>query len=307
MRVKSKSGDARADGVASMTGFATAEAGAWTWEARSVNARGLDLRLRLAEGRERLEPELRRRVAACITRGAVSVQLRRHDLRSAAATPRLDAEAFAAAVEALSAARAAMERAGLPAAPSTPAGLLSLRGVFEPAREAEEEDSAEDAALLDAFDTLLDRLVEARGAEGAALHGAVEAALAVIVAQTEAAEAAHAAQLAERPARLHEKVAALLGARAEVEPQRLAQELALIAMKEDVREELDRLRAHLDAARALLAGGGPVGRRLDFLTQEFNREANTLCSKSASPALTAAGLEMKVAIDRLREQAANLE
>lgn len=293
----------------SMTGFAAldGETGAarWRWEARSVNGRGLDLRLRLAEGWEALEPELRRRAAA-LGRGSVSVTLK-IDAAADAPRPALDPAALAVAVAAAAEARRLAEAAGLPTAPVAPERLLALRGVMEARRaEAEPDRAALGAALLDGFGRLIDDLTAMRRAEGARLGDALSAVLAGIEAETARAEAAHAAQAAAAPARLREKVAALLGAGAEVSGDRLAQELALLAVKADVREEIDRLRAHVAAARALLAGGEPAGRRLDFLTQEINREANTLCAKAAAPALTEAGLALKVLVDQMREQAANL-
>jgi uncharacterized protein (TIGR00255 family) len=298
--------------LTSMTGFATTEGArgalAWRWEARSVNARGLDLRFRLADGFEALEPELRRRTAAVITRGGVSISLR-VDREGAGGGPSLDIEALEAAIAAAAIARAAAERIGLPTAPIRPEALLALRGVMEPSRAPGAGDEAEEdhAAILTGFDEMLAALDASRVAEGAALGKAIGASLDGIAARTRDAEAVHRSQEADAPSRLREKVRALLGAGADIAPERLAQELALLAVKLDVREELDRLGAHTGAARDLLRGDGAVGRRLDFLTQEFNREVNTLCSKSSSTALTAIGLEMKVLVDQMREQAQNLQ
>ncbi|TVQ55888.1 MAG: YicC family protein [Rhodobacteraceae bacterium] len=292
-----------------MTGFAACDGetdGArWRWEARSVNGRGLDLRLRLADGWEALEPEVRRRAAA-LGRGSVSITLK-IDAAADAARPSLDRAALALAVAAAAEARAAAEAAGLPTAPIAPERLLAVRGVMETRRpDAATDAEATRAALLDGLDRLLAALTAMRRDEGARLGEALAAILDAVEAETARAEAAHAAQAAAAPARLREKVAALLGAGAEVAEDRLAQELALLAVKADVREEIDRLRVHVAAARALLAGREPAGRKLDFLTQEFNREANTLCAKAASPALTDAGLALKVLVDQMREQAANL-
>jgi uncharacterized protein (TIGR00255 family) len=164
-----------------------------------------------------------------------------------------------------------------------------------------------DAALAESFGRALDALDDARAAEGAALSTTLGGIIDAIEARVGEAETAHAAQAAAAPERLHARVDALLKTQAPAEPARLAQELALLAIKADVREELDRLRAHIAAARGLLASSGPAGRQLDFLTQEFNREVNTLCSKADSTALTDAGLAMKLLIDQLREQAQNIE
>ncbi len=298
--------------LTSMTGFATTEGArgalAWRWEARSVNARGLDLRFRLADGFEALEPELRRRAAAVLTRGGVSISLR-VDRAAAASAPHLDMEALEAAIAAAAIARAAAERVGLPTAPIRPAALLALRGVMESSRAPGADDPADDdrAAIFAGFDAMLAALDASRIAEGAELGKAIGASLDGIAARMRDAEEVHRAQEADAPARLREKVRALLGAGADIAPERLAQELALLAVKLDVREELDRLGAHIGAARTLLRGDAAVGRRLDFLTQEFNREVNTLCSKSSSTALTAIGLELKVLVDQMREQAQNLQ
>jgi uncharacterized protein (TIGR00255 family) len=293
--------------VQSMTGFAVAEGAAeafsWRWEARSVNGRGLDLRLRLSDGAEALEPELRPRAAGALGRGSVAIALK---VEGAAPTAgRLDPLALEAAVSAASAARAAAEAAGLAVAPVCPARLIALRGVMTDA--AGRESGPPQAALLADFDAALAALVEARRCEGAEIARVLAATLDEIAALVDGASAAHEAQADAAPARLREKVAALTGAGAEVPPERLAAELALLAVRNDVSEEIDRLRAHVAAARRLLAGDGAVGRELDFLTQEFNREANTLCSKAASVALTETGLALKVRIDRLREQVQNIE
>jgi uncharacterized protein (TIGR00255 family) len=292
----------------SMTGFAAvdgeAEGFRWRWELRSVNGKGLDLRLRLPEAWERHEAELRRRAGQALSRGSVTATLR-IDAAAAVAGATDSAALDAAIIVARDAIRAA-EAAGLPIAPLSPADLLRLAPGSGAARGADPADEALAAAALSGFDAALSDLVAARAGEGRALAATLARILDEIAAVAEAADVAHRAQLAAAPERLREKVRALQDAGAETPADRLAQELALIAVKADVREELDRLAAHIDAARALLAETGAVGRRLDFLTQEFNREANTLCSKSASTALTEAGLRLKVLIDQLREQAQNL-
>ncbi len=291
----------------SMTGFASREgeaAGArWRWELRSVNGRGLDLRLRTPEGWERWEAELRSRATRALARGSVTATLRVEPAGAAETGP--GGAAIAAALAAMREATAAAEAAGMRLAPISPADILRMAAPSG-ARGAVEAEGPFAEAALAGFNAALADLVAARAGEGRALAATLGAILDEIAAVAAEAAAAHEAQAAAAPERLREKLRALLDAGAEVAPERLAQELALLAVKADVREELDRLSAHVEAARALLAESGAVGRRLDFLTQEFNREANTLCSKSASTALTEAGLRLKVLIDQLREQAQNL-
>ena len=294
----------------SMTGFAT-EAGEygglrWRWEAKSVNGRGLDLRFRLAEGFEGLEADLRARAAKRLSRGNVSVFLRIEGREDAGALT-LNEEALCAVIAAAARAEALADAAGLVLAPSTAAALVGVRGVMDAG--AESGALADDAlkAAAASFDALIAALAASRAAEGDRTADIFTRIVDEIERLTAAAARAHAAQEGGARARLAEKVAALLDAQAPADPDRLAQELALIAVKADVSEELERLRAHIAAARDLIAAKGPVGRKLDFLTQEFNREANTLCSKSASAELTQIGLDLKVAIDQMREQAANVE
>lgn len=294
----------------SMTGFAAVETEAagrrWRWEAKSVNGRGLDLRFRLAEGAEGLEGALRAAAAKALSRGNVNIWLRADDI-AATALPALNAEALNAAIAAAKTAEAMAADAGLHLAPATAGDLLRLRGVLEPAAAAEGDAEATAAALLEGFNDLIAALVAARREEGARTGAVIAGFVERIESLSAEAAAAFEAGRDDAAARLREKVAALLDAGAETPPDRLAQELALLAVKADVREELDRLAGHVVAARDLLKAKGPVGRKLDFLTQEFNREANTLCSKATSAALTAVGLELKVVIDQLREQAQNVE
>lgn len=298
--------------IRSMTGFAIRDGASgtrrWRWELRSVNARGLDLKLRVPEGWDALEPEVRRRAQAVLRRGAVTAVLRLDDAAAGEGAV-LDPVALDAALAALGAVQAAAAARGLVLAPPAADGLLRLPGVLERRLPVpgEGEIAAVHAAALADFDAALAALDAARMAEGAALAASLAAILDSIAAEAAVAAAAHATQSAGQEARLRARVAALLGAGAPLEPERLAQELALLAIRLDVREELDRLAAHLAAARALITGEGPAGRQLDFLTQEFNREVNTLCSKSDSAALTRSGLALKVLVDQLREQAQNVE
>ncbi len=287
----------------SMTGFAavSGQAGTleWQWEARSVNARGLDLRVRLPEGLEALEAKLRKTAQACLARGAVQVTLRLTHTEETA-TGALVPAALGRAVE------HEAQAAGLHLAPARAADLLSLRGVVEYGRNNDSVNTAAEPAAA-ALDELFRALAEARAREGAALHsvlsGQIDRMAALLAQAAEAVETRSGSQADS----LRDRVAALLEAQDRVEEARLAQELALLAVKGDVREELDRLGAHIDSARTLLDSDGPAGRKLDFLMQEFNREANTLCSKSQDAALTAIGLEMKVVIDQMREQCQNVE
>jgi uncharacterized protein (TIGR00255 family) len=294
----------------SMTGFAR-ESGqlpdgtAFAWELRSVNGRGLDLRLRLPNGQDALEPALREATGRRLKRGNVSatLTLRRED------RPRLSVDPVALE-QALKLALALADRIRGSEAPRAEA-LLALPGVLraEQAEPDEAEAAARRAALAAAYEAALAGLAAAREAEGAKLRAILSGLLDEIAALREAATVEAAGQPEAQRARLVEQLSALLGeaGAARVAPERLAQEVALLAQKSDVREELDRLGAHIEAARTLLAAGEGAGRKLDFLTQEFVREANTLCSKSASVPLTRIGLDLKAAIERLREQAANVE
>jgi len=296
--------------LTSMTGYAdrtnTLDTVSWSWEARSVNGRGLDLRLRLPEGFESLDPPLRQAAGAALARGSVTVTLR--VARAAgAAVPRLRPEALSAAIAAARAAEEAAAGAGLDLAPVTAADLLALRGVMEADALTPAETPGVLAAVGAEIAPLLAALVAARAGEGAALAGALEGQLDRIVGLAAAAQETAEGRAARAGELLRSRLEAVLATTAAVDEARLAQELALIAVKADVTEELDRLGAHVAAARALIAQGGAVGRRLDFLMQEFNREANTLCSKSGSSELTAIGLELKAAIDQMREQVQNVE
>lgn len=293
--------------LASMTGFARTDGTtgglAWAWELRSVNGRGLDLRLRLPGGFDALEPTLREAAGKRLKRGNITANLtvKREE------APRYTADQ--AALDQLTALALALS-ARLPGNPvPQPEALLALPGVLrQDAREANEAaDAAQSAAIQAGFLAALDGLVAARQAEGARLASILETQLAEIrtlhtQATTEAAD-----QPAAQQARMMETIRTLLAELPALPPERIAQEVALLAAKSDVREELDRLDAHLHAAASLMAEPDAVGRRFDFLVQEFNREANTICSKSASVALTTTGLKLKATIEQLREQVQNVE
>jgi uncharacterized protein (TIGR00255 family) len=295
----------------SMTGFADLAGSAggfsWTWEARSVNGRGLDVRLRLPEGLEALEPPLRAAAGRVLARGSVTVLLR---LARGATTalPRLNPDALEAAVAAALAIGETAARRGLDLAPMTAADLIAVRGVIEAEAVAPAENTEALARMAEGIEPLLAALAAARAAEGSALAAILVAQVDRIDALAREARATAEARSARSGALLRSRLHAVLAAVATpVDETRLAQELALAAVRADVAEELDRLEAHVAAARGLIAGGGPVGRKLDFLMQEFNREANTLCSKAQASDLTSIGLEMKVVIDQMREQVQNVE
>jgi uncharacterized protein (TIGR00255 family) len=293
--------------VSSMTGFARTEGHedgvSWVWELKSVNSKSLDLRFRLPPGLESLELALRASIARRMKRGALGVVLTL--VRTGAAGGFRVNRAALAQVAALAQELVAEGRAAPPRAD----GLLALRGVLETGEEDEDHALRErrEAALSASWESALDRLVAMRLAEGGRLIPALEARLAEIARLVAAAERSAAVQPSIVKARLADMVAALLDAGPALSPERLAQEAALLAAKADVREELDRLSAHIIAAQELLAEGGPIGRRFDFLCQEFNREANTLCAKSGDVTLTRVGLDLKAAIDQLREQVQNVE
>jgi len=299
--------------VKSMTGFAAAggeiTAGgasyACQWDLRAVNGRGLDLRCRLPEGLDGLEAELRKRLAARIARGNVtlSLKLTRAD---AGAGMRLNAAALEAALAMAIEAGMRAEARGMALAPMNAADILGVRGVIETGPEAGDP-ALLPGALLDWIDPLIEAFDASRAREGAALLAVLQGQVARIAGLE--AEARHLAisRRADQGEALRAALARLAEAAPQIEPGRLEQELALIAVKSDITEELDRLAAHCAAARGLLELGGPVGRKLDFLMQEFNREANTLCAKSQHAELTRIGLDLKVAIDQMREQVQNLE
>ena len=290
----------------SMTGFARAEGGnavRWAWELRSVNGKGLDVRIRAPNGFERLESAIREQVAARFTRGNIQALL---SVEGESAKQRVVVNE---AVLSQVLAGMASIRERIDAAPPTVDGILAIRGVLdiEDADADDETRAAGDAAILDGLGEALAELAEARGGEGTAIGAILAARLDQIAALTRQAEAVPARQPEAIRRKLAEQIAALLDAVPALDPDRLHQEAVLLATKADIREEIDRLDAHVAAARDLLEKGGAVGRRLDFLAQEFNREVNTLCSKSNDRSLTAIGLELKATVDQFREQIQNLE
>lgn len=293
--------------IRSMTAFATrqghAEAASWTWDLRSVNGRGLDVKARLPDGIDGLEAHVRRATATRATRGNITVGLRLS--RDAAdGTLQIDPARLDLILEALDAVQERAFDKGVTLGQPTAADVLATRGVL---MLGQAEDAADLLAPLSAdFDLALAAMINMREAEGTTLLAVIDAQVNEI--ETLSAQAIKAAKA--RTVAVKNQMAAALARvmnTAGADPDRVAQELALIAVKSDITEEIDRLGAHVQAARDLLATGGPVGRKLDFLTQEFNREANTLCSKAQDVELTQIGLALKAVIDQMREQVQNVE
>ncbi len=290
--------------LSGMTGYARAEAQSgryrWVWEVRSVNGKGLEARLRLPPGFDRLDIKCRDRAKSAFTRGnlQLSLNLRRED---GAASLGVDIDRLNAVLDA-----AAPITARDDVAPARLDGLLSLDGMLITAEEASADDfAALDAAIIASLDDALAALKTARQEEGAALLPVLSGHVDEIEQLTRLAADSAASRSDQIQQRIKAKFDELLPEG--LAEDKLAQEAAGLAIKLDVREEIDRLHAHIDSARELLAGGSPVGRKLDFLSQEFNREANTLCSKASDSALTKTGLALKNTIDQFREQIQNVE
>ncbi|CAM4221529.1 YicC/YloC family endoribonuclease [Palleronia rufa] len=291
----------------SMTGFAS-HTGAWddwswTWELRSVNGKGLDLRLRLPDWIGGLEAALRARFQGAVSRGNVGLSLK---LMREAGAGGFDRAALDRALAQIAAVEDIARAAGRPLAPVRATDLLTLRTGAE-ILDADAEAALRDRLIAD-FDTdVLPAFLEVRAAEGRALDAILTARLDEIASLVALAGGAARSRQAVQAQSLDAAVRRILDETAATDPDRLAQELALIAVRQDVTEELDRLGAHVDAARTLVRRDAPKGRKLDFLMQEFMREANTLCAKSQDTALTAHGLDLKTVIDQLREQVQNVE
>jgi uncharacterized protein (TIGR00255 family) len=292
--------------IASMTGFARSEGSvqniAWAWELRSVNGRTLELRFRLPNGWDSLEATWRDLAGKALKRGNVTANL---TLKRQSET-RLELDP-AALEQVLKIATDLHHR--IPGShPPSPEALLSLPGVLRQAQADQQEEKAAAAAdVQEGFTTALADLVASRQAEGDRLATVLNRQLAEIAALCAAAVDQAAGQPAAQRARMLDNLQTLLREMPSLTEDRIAQEVALLASRSDVREELDRLSSHIEAAHDLLREAVNIGRKLDFLIQEFNREANTLCSKSATPALTATGLKLKAGIEQLREQVQNIE
>jgi uncharacterized protein (TIGR00255 family) len=293
--------------LSSMTGFARAQgtsgAYAWAWEIKSVNAKGFDLRLRMPPGWDGVETAVRARAAEALARGTVygNLTVERQGVAPAVKINEPVLNAVLDAIERL--------KGRIAAAPSSVEGILGLKGVIEVSEQEESADerNAAETAVGAGFARALRDLVAARRDEGAALGRTLTARLDEIAALSARAEAVPGRQPEAIKARLTEQIATLLEASNRFDPDRLHQEAVLLASKADIREELDRLAAHVAQGRKLIAAGGPAGRRLDFLAQELNRESNTLCAKANDVELTNIGLELKSVVEQFREQVQNLE
>lgn len=292
----------------SMTGFARAAAEhggtAIAWEVKSVNGKSVEVRLRLPPGFERIEPAVRQTIQKRFSRGNFQATLTIGRAAAMQAQPVVN-EAFLKDLAGL--AKRLQEQYGT--APPTADGLLALRGVLDipEATETDEQRASLDAATAAALDHALAGLEQARQAEGEALRLLLSGHIDAIEALTLRAEADPSREPAAIRERIAEQVRLLLDAAANLDESRLHMEAAFLATKADIREEIDRLKTHVASGRALLAAGGAIGRKLDFLAQEFNRESNTLCSKSNAATVTAIGLELKAVVDQFREQVQNLE
>jgi uncharacterized protein (TIGR00255 family) len=293
--------------LSSMTGFARAHgvAGsyAWAWEVKSVNAKGLDLKLRLPPGWDAVEAPVRARAAELLSRGTVFANLT-VTREGVAPVVRINEPVLSAVLATLK------DLSGkVAAAAPTLDGILALKGVIEvtEAEESEEERRTAEAAVAAGFAEALKSLQQMRWHEGEALGRVLAARLSEIAALTARAEAAPGRKPEAIKGRLAEQIANLLESPNRFDADRLHQEAILLAAKADIREELDRLVAHVAQARKLIADGGPIGRKLDFLAQEFHRESNTLTAKANDVELTNIGLELKAVVEQFREQVQNLE
>ena len=295
--------------IKSMTGFASASGAdapfSWSWDVRSVNGRGLDLRLRVPDWVEGLEAGLRKSLGTVAARGNITCNLRltREEGGGALQVSETQLRTVLSALQEIEA--RAMD-AGVSLAPSKATDIVTMRGVLEQA-SFEDDAAALCKVLLADFASVLADFDAMRAQEGAALAAVLSGQLDEVAALTAQAAGLMPARQLEMAATLRANLSRVRDNVEGADTDRVAQELALIAVKADITEEIDRLAAHITAARALLAEGGAVGRKLDFLMQEFNREANTLCSKAQMKDLTQVGLALKTVIDQMREQVQNVE
>lgn len=294
--------------VNSMTGFATqtgaTDSASWAWEIRSVNGKGFDLRVRLPEGAEGLEKQVKAAVSAACSRGTVTVGLRVKQ-KANEGLPELSKDALGRVLDAAQSATAAAQAKGLETGPLNIADLLNVRSVLTYSGGDGVQTWVKEAG--DQIDALVTSFQQARSDEGSAMDKVLGDQIATMQNLRNEANEAVADRKANVTENLRAKMAEVLQNADSVDEGRLEQELALLAVKSDVTEELDRLDAHIAAAAELLATKGPIGRKFDFLMQEFNREANTLCSKSGHTELTRIGLDLKTVIDQMREQVQNVE
>ncbi len=291
----------------SMTGFGRADGTqggqTWVWEVRSVNGRGLDVRLRLPPGLEAIETRVREAVARRFNRGSVSVNLQ-VQRESGVTEIRLNETALTQVMAA-----AERIRAITGAEPPRIEALMGMRGVLEVVEPIEDEatQKARHETMLASLEIAIDELARARAAEGERLAAVLDTQLTEVARQVAIVRESPSRTPEAIGERLAEQMRRIVDASAALDPERLHQEAVLLATRADVAEELERLGAHVAATRDLMHEGVPVGRKLEFLTQEFNREANTLCSKSNANDVTRAGLALKTVIDQMREQVANIE
>lgn len=296
--------------IRSMTAYAsrTGQLGphSWAWEMRGVNARRLDLRVRIPDWLDGLESKARAAMGKAMARGNVTLNLQ-ITREEGAQTMQIDPAQLDVVLAALDTVQERAFAMGVTLAQPNAADVLGQKGVMVQGSAAADDNTALIAALSGDLDALITDFVAMRAAEGAALGKVVQAQIDQIATLTAQAKTAAKDRKSAQQQALTDAMARVLQDVADVDPDRLAQELALLAVKSDITEEIDRLSAHVTAANALLNSAEPVGRKLDFLSQEFNREANTLCSKAGAAALTAIGLDLKAVIDQMREQIQNVE
>lgn len=296
--------------LTSMTGFAAqtghADGFSWGWELRSVNGKGFDLRFRMPDWLAALESEIRKQVTASgVARGSISLNLR--IVREAGENGvEINEDALNRVLEAIAQIEDRAGAQGVNLTPASASDVMNFRGVMDAPQNREASAEllgalrAGIAPLLESFNTM-------RAVEGASLHAVLSRQLDEIDALTQSAEGLLGTRSNDMKRNFEAAIARVMDSRADMDEARLAQEIAVLAVKSDVTEEIDRLHAHISAARDLIASGAPSGRKLDFLCQEFNREANTLCSKAQNAGLTDIGLALKVLIDQMREQVQNVE
>jgi uncharacterized protein (TIGR00255 family) len=291
--------------IYSMTGFARVSGASgrhsWAWELKSVNGRGLDVRLRVPPGFDVLGEEARKLVQGQLARGSVQINM---SLQSAATEMTLKVNEAA-----LGSLIAALNRVTLPnnMKPASLDGLLGVRGIVELAADEEDVLTALGPAMSANLADAVSALCVSRAGEGAAIHAMLSDQIYRIEKLVLACESHPSRTIEAIRERLAGQVALLIGNAAGLDASRLHQEAALLAVKADVREEIDRLKAHIAAARLMLQQGGAVGRKLDFLSQEFGRETSTLCAKANDVSLSAIGLELRTIVDQMREQVQNVE
>lgn len=295
----------------SMTGFASAtgtlDSWNWTWELRSVNGKGLDLRLRVPDWIDGLEIGLRKALSAVAARGNVTLSLRITREEDAAGSFQINDCMLQSVLDAMAVIEAQAMDAGLSLAPSKASDIVAMRGILDQKNQSDQDTKPLAKALLAQAGDLIQSFDAMRQSEGAALETVLNGQLSEIGVLTTAAEQLAQSRSTDVTATLQRNLAKIMENADGFDETRVAQELALLAVKAVITEEIDRLVAHVNAAQVLLAEAAPIGRKMDFLMQEFNREANTLCSKAQNAELTRIGLALKVLIDQMREQVQNVE